>query len=91
MVTKKELEDTVTELSTTLKATLKADFKVLLDESLISLKDSIIKRLKPSNEELHAEVRCHEKRVDELEKGTNVESVKREVDYQANLQYQRLN
>ena len=74
-----------------MKATLKADLKVLLDESLISLKDSIIKSLKASNEELLAKVRCLAKRVDELEKGTNVESVKREVDYQANLQYQRLN
>ena len=87
MVTKLQLDDAVSELSTCLKS----EFKKLLDDSISALKDSLIESLKASNLELQNKVEKLEERVAKLEQGTDSENVRRETDHQAGLQYNRLN
>ena len=87
MVTKLQLDEAVTELSTCLKS----EFKKLLDDSISALKDSLIESLKASNLELQNKVEKLEERVAKLEQGTDSENVRRETDHQAGLQYNRLN
>ena len=53
MVNKQQLDETIVDLSNTLKS----EFKKMLDESISALKDSIIEGLKASNDELKRKVK----------------------------------
>ena len=87
MVTKLQLDEAITELSTCLKSELKE----LLDDSISALKDFLIDSLKASNLELQNKVKQLEERIVKLEQGTDAENIRRETDYQTGMQYNRLN
>ena len=74
-----------------LSNTLKSEFKKMLDEGISALKDSIIEGLKASNDELKRKVKQLEEKADRLEKGDDNKNIKMEKDFQAALQYDRLN
>ena len=52
MFTKQKLDESIFDLS----ASLKCEFKKLLDESISAMKDNIVKGLKPSNDDLQHKV-----------------------------------
>lgn len=82
MVTKKEVEDIITTLSTNITAT----FKKMLDDSINEIKNTIIENLKASNENLQLRVTALEKEIKSMKVG-NIEFEKRT---EAALQHARL-